>query len=144
VPVKGTYCLCIENHEDRTIQIGALGGNEFGRGFYVYVGSALNSLLPRLERHLKTSRGEHHVIHWHIDYFLRESSVEITSIYIIESKEHLECKIAEKVGKHGKSIPGFGCSDCKCISHLHKVDDFEFLEKMGMKKWVRGSPQLPE
>ena len=70
--------------------------------------------------------------------------MEIKSIYTIESKKHLECKISEKVGKHGKPIHGFGCSDCKCISHLYKVDDFEFLEKMGMKKWVRGSPRLPE
>ena len=136
VPVKGTYCLCIENHEARSLRVGALGDREFLKGYYVYVGSALNSLMPRLERHLKTSRGEHHVTHWHIDYLLREKSVEIKSIYIIESDEHLECKIAEKVAQHGEPVYGFGCSDCKCNSHLYKVDGFDFMEKTGLKKMV--------
>lgn len=136
MPVKGTYCLCINNNKDQTIKIGALGEIAFDKGGYVYVGSALNSLLPRLERHLKTSRGEHHVTHWHIDYFLKENAVSIESIYTIETTEHLECDIAEKVSKHGESIPRFGCSDCRCNSHLYKVDGFGFLEKIGLKKWV--------
>ena len=135
MPVKGTYCLCIENHRSQSIHVGALGEIDFPEGKYIYVGSALNSLIPRLERHLKTSRGEHHVTHWHIDYFLRENSVSIESIYTIETAEHLECIIAEKVSKHGTSIPHFGCSDCRCNSHLFKVDGFKFIEKIGLKKW---------
>ena len=135
MPVKGTYCLCIQNNQDQTIKIGALGEIAFNKGYYVYVGSALNSLLPRLERHLMTSRGEHHVIHWHIDYFLRENTVSVEHIYTVETDEHLECIIAEQVSKHGESIPRFGCSDCQCSSHLYKVDGFDFLEKMGFKKW---------
>ncbi len=136
VPVKGTYCLCIVNHETQSIQIGALGEIEFKKGLYVYVGSALNSLIPRLQRHLRMSQGEHHVFHWHIDYLLREKTVEIDSIYIIETGEHLECIIADKVSKHGKAIPRFGCSDCKCSSHLFYIQSFDFMEKMGLKKWV--------
>jgi Uri superfamily endonuclease len=135
VPVKGTYCLCIENHQKISIQIGALGEIEFNRGYYVYVGSALNSLIPRLERHLKTSRGEHHVTHWHIDYLLRETTVEIKSIHTIETDEHLECDIAEKISMYGEAIPRFGCSDCSCQSHLFHVDGFEFVKKIGLKKW---------
>ena len=135
MPIKGTYCLCIENNNSQTIQVGALGEIYFPEGKYVYVGSALNSLIPRLERHFKTSRGKHHVTHWHIDYFLRENPVSIVSIYTIETAEHLECDIAEKVSKHGKSIPHFGCSDCRCNSHLFKVNGFKFIEKMGLKKW---------
>jgi len=136
VPVKGTYCLCIHNDQDQTIKIGALGNIEFNKGNYVYIGSALNSLIPRLERHLKTSLGEHHVTHWHIDYFLRENPVSIESIYTVETAEHLECIIAEKVSKYGESTPRFGCSDCHCNSHLYKVDNFGFLDKIGLKKWV--------
>ena len=135
VPVKGTYCLCIENHQTISIQIGALGEIEFNRGYYVYVGSALNSLIPRLERHLKTSLGKHHVTHWHIDYLLRETTVEIKSIYTIETYEHLECDIAEKISMCGETIPRFGCSDCCCQSHLFHVDGFEFVKKIGFKKW---------
>ncbi|MGW8181864.1 MAG: GIY-YIG nuclease family protein, partial [bacterium] len=104
MPIPGTYCLCIENHETKKIKIGALGLHEFKKGKYIYVGSALNSLIPRLERHLKTSKGEHHVTHWHIDYLLREQTVEIDSIYVIESPEHLECSIAEKVSKYGEPV----------------------------------------
>ena len=135
MPIKGTYCLCIENNNSQTIKVGALGEIDFSEGKYIYVGSALNSLIPRLERHLKTSRGEHHVTHWHIDYFLRENPVSIVSIYTIETTEHLECDIAEKVSKHGEPIPHFGCSDCRCNSHLFKVDEFKFIEKLGLKKW---------
>ncbi len=62
--------------------------------------------------------------------------MEIKSIYIIESDEHLECKIAEKVSQHGEPVYGFGCSDCRCISHLYKVDGFDFIEKTGLKKMV--------
>ncbi len=136
MPIPGTYCLCIENNETKKIKIGALGLHEFKEGRYIYVGSALNSLIPRLERHLKTSRGEHHVTHWHIDYLLREQTVEIDSIYVIESPEHMECSIAEKVSTYGEPVLGFGCSDCKCTSHLYNVKNFDFLGKIGLKKWA--------
>ena len=133
MPAKGTYCLCIVVDIDRTIKIGALGELEFPKGKYIYVGSALNSLYPRLDRHLKHSRGEHEVTHWHIDYLLREPEVSIQFIYMNENGEKLECSIASKVADHGDPIPKFGCSDCKCVSHLYNVESFEFIEKMGMR-----------
>ena len=136
MPIRGTYCLCIENHKHQAIQVGALGEIDFPEGRYIYVGSALNSLIPRLERHQFTSTGIHHVTHWHIDYLLRESDVDLASIYIIESDEHLECCIACKVAEHGEPVQRFGCSDCKCASHLFKVENFDFLENIGLKKWV--------
>jgi Uri superfamily endonuclease len=136
MPINGTYCLCIENHVSQTIRIGALRDIYFQDGGYIYVGSALNSLIPRLERHQKTSKGTHHTTHWHIDYLLREPNVELISIYIIESDEKLECSIARRVDEHGEPIPRFGCSDCKCRSHLYKVNNFEFIEEIGLKKWV--------
>lgn len=135
MPLKGTYCLCIKNKEEKKLNIGALGNLVFPRGKYIYIGSALHSLIPRLERHLKTSQGNHQVTHWHIDYFLKDKSVEIQSIFIIENKNRLECEIAVKVSKHGEPVPHFGCSDCKCQSHLFKVKECTFLEKIGFKKW---------
>ncbi len=135
MPVKGTYCLCINVEDDIKIRVGALGEIIFPRGPYIYVGSALNSLLPRLDRHLKHSRGEHDVTHWHIDYFLREPLVSMDSIYMNDNGEKLECIMAAKVAEHGEPIPRFGCSDCRCISHLYKVGSFGFLEKMGLKKY---------
>lgn len=136
MPAKGTYCLCINVSIDQVIRVGALGELKFKSGNYIYVGSALNSLYPRLDRHLKHSRGEHEVTHWHIDYLLRNRKVSIQSIYMYDNGEKLECAIAEKVAEHGEAIPSFGCSDCKCISHLYQVDSFNFVEKMKMKKYI--------
>ncbi len=133
--LKGVYCLGIENLEDQCILIGALGEILFKEGSYVYVGSALNSLIPRLKRHLKVSRGEHDVTHWHIDYFLREDPVQLREIYILETIEQLECSIAETVSEQGEAILHFGCSDCHCESHLYQVESFDFIEKIGLKKW---------
>lgn len=133
--IKGTYCLCISNETEKKLNIGALGNLFFPTGTYIYVGSALNSLIPRLERHLKNSQGNHNVTHWHIDYFLKEKDVEIHSIFILENSDRLECEIANAVAMHGDSVPHFGCSDCRCRSHLFKVNECNFLEKIGFKMW---------
>ena len=78
---------------------------DFPTGRYVYVGSALNSLIPRLGRHLRTARGEGRVAHWHIDYLLREPGVEIEAIYATDWAVRMECEIAEKVAEKGRSHP---------------------------------------
>ena len=139
---KGAYCLCIEIREDIAVEVGALGSITFPKGEYVYVGSALNSLKPRIERHILTSTGDHNIAHWHIDYLLREPAASIQKVYIVETEEKLECIIAREVSEHGQPVRGFGCSDCRCVSHLYKVEGFEFLDKMGMRR-LRGSPRLP-
>jgi Uri superfamily endonuclease len=134
VVIRGSYCLCIEAAKERRIKIGALGAIDFPAGRYVYVGSALNSLIPRLGRHLRTARGEGKVAHWHIDYLLREPDVEITAIYATDWTVRMECEIAERVAEHGKPIPRFGCSDCRCSSHLYMVKNFGFIKETGLKK----------
>ena len=58
--MKGCYCLIIEVDEDKTIQIGKkLGKIQFKKGFYVYVGSAMNSLYARINRHLSNDKKLH-------------------------------------------------------------------------------------
>ncbi|MBD3204903.1 DUF123 domain-containing protein [Candidatus Bathyarchaeota archaeon] len=138
MPIQGTYCLCISLTESILLQIGKLGEIKFDSGKYVYVGSALNSLVPRLVRHIKISTGSHDVRHWHIDYLLAESVATISKIYIVEGTVRLECEIANTVESRGSCIPGFGSSDCKCNSHLFKVEDFSFLEKNGLKEYNLG------
>lgn len=133
--LRGTYCLCIYVTADIEVKVGALGLLPFHRGRYIYIGSALNSLAPRINRHKKISRGQHQVTHWHIDYLLREPVVEIESIHYTEAAERKECFLASEVAKHGTAVKGFGCSDCKCESHLYGVDDCGFVEKLGLKKW---------
>lgn len=139
---KGAYCLCIKVQEDTAVEVGALGNQTFPKGEYVYVGSALNSLEPRIKRHMLTSTGNHAVTHWHIDYLLREPAVTIQETYVIETGDKLECSIAEKVAEKGQPVRGFGCSDCRCVSHLYRVEGFGFLEKIGMRK-LRDCPRLP-
>lgn len=131
---RGSYCLCVRVKEEAEIRVGAIGTLSFLRGLYIYVGSAMNSLEPRLTRHLRTSRGEGRVIKWHIDYLLSHPAVKIENIYAVEGAAKKECEIAAKVAKMGEPVPRFGSSDCRCRSHLYRVEDCRFLEKMGLKK----------
>lgn len=124
--------------EDVRKKIGSLGVIQFEAGKYIYVGSALNSLKPRITRYVKINKGLHEVLHWHIDYLLSAVSVKITKIYVIESTEHLECIVAKMVSRHGYPVPKFGSSDCKCKSHLFRVEDFDFLEKKGLSRLDQG------
>ena len=130
--MKGSYCLCINVSSDIEVSVGALGAIKFPAGSYIYVGSALNSLEPRLRRHMKTSTGQHKVTHWHIDYLLRNPNASLKSIYVKRGDERLECRIADMVAGYGEPVPRFGCSDCKCQSHLYRVDEFSFLGERGM------------
>jgi len=110
--MKGSYLLIIKLENDARIPIGKLGELEFNRGFYVYVGSALNGLEQRIQRHLR----ENKKTHWHIDYFLKHATV--SDVFYKENEIKEECIIAKKLGEKLSSISGFGCSDCKCKSHL--------------------------
>ena len=131
---RGSYCLCIKIDKDSEIKIGSLGLIKFPKGRYVYVGSALNSLIPRLGRHLQTSRGEGRVAHWHIDYLLREPGVEIESIYATDWAVRMECEIAAHIAEKGEPVSRFGCSDCNCVSHLYHVKSFGFVKETGLKR----------
>lgn len=140
--LKGAYCLCIYIAVDAEIDVGALGRIRFPRGRYIYVGSAMNGLEARVRRHMNTSRGIYRAIHWHIDYLLKEPEVSIESIYIQETDRREECVIASAISELGKPVKGFGCSDCRCFSHLFMVEEFTFLTKMGLETWRHLSPPI--
>ena len=110
--MKGSYILIIKLKKEEEIQIGKLSKIHFKDGFYVYVGSGLNGLDSRINRHLRKNKKKH----WHIDYFLDFS--EIIKIFYKESITKSECKLAKVFEKNLFFVPGFGCSDCKCKSHL--------------------------
>lgn len=132
--MKGTYCLVIKVDEDCEAKVGALSKVRFAKGYYTYVGSAMNSLEGRIERHLKKRKRKH----WHIDYLLAKKQAKVVNIFTKESKIREECSVAEKVARIGKAVNGFGCSDCKCKAHLFKVNRRELerlLKKEGFKKW---------
>ena len=112
--MKGCYCLIINMKKDSRIKIGKkLGFIKFKKGNYVYVGSAMNSLESRLNRHLSEDKK----LHWHIDYLLKKS--ELTDIIFNESTKKIECELSQYIAGKSQGIEDFGCSDCDCKSHLY-------------------------
>ena len=113
---KGIYCLVFENPAC-TITVGALGPVLFTAGWHIYVGSALGSGgLVRLKRHIALSQNRDKRPKWHIDRLLKSPEFSLRSAVFAMTEERLECRLAQALG--GESIPGFGCSDCTCTSHL--------------------------
>ena len=113
--MKGCYCLIIHVKRKSKIRVGEkLGDVEFKKGIYVYVGSAMNSLESRLNRHLSDSKK----LHWHVDYLLKDDNSKIIDIiYNIDKK--VECDISQYIETKAIGIENFGCSDCNCQSHLY-------------------------
>ncbi len=116
VPDGGAYVLVLRQGRPHVeVRVGALGVIAFGRGFYCYVGSARNGLRARLARHLR--RGGKR-LHWHVDY-LRQATQPAGALAWAEERAD-ECALSRQVARLAQgSVPGFGCSDCRCRSHLH-------------------------
>ena len=113
--MKGCYCLIISMKKREKLSIGNLHQDyNFKKGWYVYIGSAMNSLVPRIKRHLSDDKK----MHWHIDYLLDNENSEIRDVLFNISDERIECDLASIITKDGEGIPKFGCSDCNCNSHL--------------------------
>jgi len=113
--MKGTYCLIISKNKTSSLKVGNLyQRHKFKQGFYVYIGSAMNSLIPRINRHLSNEKK----LHWHIDYLLKNRYTNIREIIFTDSHKRIECQLANSISKDGEEIQGFGCSDCDCNSHL--------------------------
>jgi len=112
----GTYALISQSHSNETIQIGRWRLLDLQPGYYIYVGSAFGpgGVQARLSRHLRTDKRKH----WHIDYLIEH--VTPLEVWISYATEHLEHEWASILSKRSELIPiqGFGCSDCKCSSHL--------------------------
>ncbi|WP_297983533.1 DUF123 domain-containing protein [uncultured Methanobrevibacter sp.] len=102
---------------------------KFKKGYYVYIGSAMNSLIPRIKRHLS----EEKKLHWHVDYLLKSENSVVREVLFNISEEKIECDLAEIISKEGEEIKDFGCSDCNCNSHLiyfkRKKDSVKSIEK---------------
>ena len=118
--MKGTYVLFIELDKDKDLSIGKIGTISFKKGWYVYIGSALNGLEQRIRRHKRNDKKKH----WHIDYFLDNATIR--QVFMREGLKKEECSIASYFSENFSSIPLFGCSDCSCDSHLF-YGDMELL-----------------
>lgn len=111
------YCLVLQT-DGAVIRVGARGEVVFPAGWYCYVGSALGpGGLARVARHIRCYHGEGgHRPRWHIDYLLTNSRFVLERVVTGETTDRLECTLARRLG--GDGVPGFGCSDCRCATHL--------------------------
>lgn len=98
-----------------TLTVGRLGPVAFPSGWYVYVGSALGGLGPRLRRHAAEEKRHH----WHIDVL--RAACQLVAVAVHPGPERIECQAASIVAARPGStqpVPRFGASDCHCPSHL--------------------------
>lgn len=123
--MKGIYVLIIQVNHDATVQVGALGKLTFTKGLYAYVGSAQGNLEQRVRRHLRKEKRKF----WHIDYLLDNDSAKVIAVFHKQAGKAEECAIAQTIGKRGKAVAGFGASDCRCKSHLFRVETYDFLRE---------------
>jgi Uri superfamily endonuclease len=128
--MKGSYILLIKLENDQVIKIGKLGEISFKKGFYLYIGSALNGLKNRLNRHFKINKK----IHWHIDYLLK--SGKIINAYYKESNVKEECDIVNNFENKLRPIQGFGCSDCRCKTHLFYGENSTILDNIDLSSFA--------
>ena len=119
--MKGVYALVLFVRKEFSSNVGSLRNVTFREGKYIYVGSALNSLEKRLQRHIKKEKK----IHWHIDYLTSSEHSSIEKILFLKTKSKLECKLSQNIAKLPNILPirKFGFTDCKsgCKSHLYYV-----------------------
>ena len=110
--MNGVYILLIRLNESQKISVGRLGVQYFSKGFYAYVGSALNGIESRVNRHLSNDKKHF----WHIDYLLDKARV--FEVVLIPTEEKLECTLARALKEKLLCISRFGSSDCSCQGHL--------------------------
>ena len=121
---KGTYVIVLRFDKGRTVEVGKLGPVQFKRGTYAYVGSAFGpgGLKSRIRHHLSPKTK----FHWHLDYL--DGVVKEIWVSEPESRQEHEWALALGTVSSGK-IPGFGCSDCSCDSHLFHFTSMKQLQK---------------
>lgn len=113
----GTYLLIMAANTSAKIQIGRLGTLHIQPGFYLYIGSAFGrgGIRTRVARQLKIPNKKH----WHIDYL--RPYVQLKAVSYSLTTEKLECQWAtliQTAPKFSMPLPGFGASDCSCVTHL--------------------------
>ncbi len=102
-----TYILIMFCEKEFRTVVGSLGEIDFKKGWYYYVGSA-RSGVHRIRRHFTGKKR----IRWHIDYISSKMHV-LGAVMVGEG----ECNVARKF-ENFERVKGFGCSDCRCESHL--------------------------
>jgi len=112
---RGRYVLLLEVVTGVSFPVRSGATFDLRAGTYAYVGSAAGSggVAARVSRHLRRAKQPH----WHIDHLLMRAEVRAVVCFGLQVGEcalagHLENVLG------GSPVPGFGCSDCRCPSHL--------------------------
>ncbi len=122
--VPGIYTLVLHLNPPQEIAVGSLGRLSFAAGLYSYTGSARGpGGLKRVDRHLQIMQGIRSTRRWHIDYLLPHTRLQ--EVIVTRTSSNLECRIASRIGEQLMPVQGFGCTDCRCISHLHYSLDLQ-------------------
>ncbi|MGA2500059.1 MAG: GIY-YIG nuclease family protein [Tepidisphaeraceae bacterium] len=116
IPAGGVYIALFHLAHARRIRVGELGTIAFPAGRYAYVGTAQRNLLARLSRHGRRRKP----LKWHIDYL--SVRAEMIGAIVVEGPKSLECRLATTLVHDGaEPVPGFGCTNCCCRSHLFRL-----------------------
>jgi Uri superfamily endonuclease len=129
---RGSYILILHLEHTNTISVGKRRKWCFPAGYFAYVGSALGpgGLASRLKHHICSTASPH----WHIDYL--RPGTRLIELWISEFPGHLEHQWAAFLYQFHKTVrifKGFGCSDCKCPSHL-----FYFSGRPAFRRFKKG------
>jgi len=106
-----SYILVIRVLEDFRTAVGSLGEVNFKKGHYMYVGSA-RAGISRICRHFRKKKK----LRWHIDYLTVSRFAKPVCAYLFDNEE---CYLSKMLSKKYTGVRGFGCSDCKCYTHLY-------------------------
>ena len=116
--LPGTYALILQADHRRVVRIGRLGQLAVEPGCYVYVGSALGpgGVRARVGHHTRLATRPH----WHIDYLRRAAALRhVWYSYDSVRREHAWADIFAHMRGASIPLPGFGASDCACLTHLY-------------------------
>ncbi len=130
---RGTYALFMSLDAGTELDVGALGKLHFPPGAYCYVGSAMGGLDQRISRHLSPEKRAR----WHVDRLT--TAADSVEAYESFPEPVPECRLAEMALECGMEpfAEGFGCSDCRCRTHLFRVTGGSrdaFLSVTGMSR----------
>jgi len=116
---QGTYVLVFHCQVNKQVQVGKWGLINIEPGYYLYVGSAFGpgGVRARVARHQRLDKAKH----WHIDY-LREH-MDLVDVWYSDQDRKLEHDWARVLSAMPvmEPVQGFGCSDCRCCSHLFRL-----------------------
>ena len=72
--------------------------------------------MQRLARHIALLGTATKRPKWHVDYLLLDDRFSLRYAVYAPIEERFECRLTRALGDPG--VPSFGCSDCRCPSHL--------------------------